>query len=697
MRFSSSFKLSGYLLLLSGVFALFTSDVVGPALLAFYVLALAGSWWWQASISRRWQVVVSLLLCAIFVIDVSVGTGVVESSVRLLMLISLIKLYTVAHSRDYLLIYLVAFGFLLIASTYTVSSLFLPALVSFVFFAILAVVLYESKTAYDQSPSSFFTMGGYLRLAAVLTILVVSISIPIFISIPRATLGLFRPIQGAGSQLSAFSDRVSLGDIGRIIGNRIVFMRIRVDWPAENVDPNLKWRGVALDRYDGNTWWNSFSGQRQAADQGAHGGYLVTNQRRSEESLLRQTVTLEQPQRVIFGARRIIQVAGVHSAERTRVVKDDNDSVAFSRLHHDTLRYTVDSDVSSRGEKLLAARRPGPVPEEIGGRYLQLPALDPRIRQLVREVSGSQPTAVTKALALENFLRTRFGYSLANESAQSRDPLAHFLFESRAGHCEYFSTALAIMLRIEGIPSRVVNGFRLGEFNQWSQNYVVRQSDAHSWVEAYFPEAGWVELDATPAIASPPSFYVFRLGTQVLDILDAFWSELVTFDRFKQFELFVNLNKHLRVGFSRLTDAFLKIGASTLQIRRLLDDWRQISLLGVLWLVGVGSLLALGIWGVVWGIKTLRRRHLNVPDERVPGFYRQLAGILSQAGFQRRPAETPLEFGQRADQELGCGCATTVTRHYYAARFGDRRLIDKQLFQIETSLDQLRRLGLRSR
>lgn len=697
MKFSGAFKLSGYLLLLSGVLALFTSEAAGPALLGLYVLALTGSWWWRVSISRGWQVAVSLLLCAVFAIDVSIGTNVVESSVHLLMLVSLIKLYTVGDSRDYLLVYLVAFGFLLIAATYSVSSLFLPALVIFVFFAILAFVLYESKTAYDQSPSSFFAIGGYLRLAGVLTILVVAASVPIFVSIPRATLGLFRPNPGVGSQLSGFSDRVGLGDMGRIIGNRTVFMRVRLDWPARKVDPNLKWRGVALDRYQGNAWWNSFSGQRQPANQGSHGGYLVTNRRRSEESLLRQTVTLERPQRLIFGARRIIQVAGVHTAERVRVVKDDSDNVAFSRLHPDTLRYTVDSDVSSREEELRAARRPGPVPEEIGRRFLQLPSLDPRIRQLVGQVSGSQPTAVDKALTLENFLRTGFGYSLANESGRSGDPLAHFLFESRAGHCEYFSTALAIMLRIEGIPSRVVNGFRLGEFNRWSQRYVVRQSDAHSWVEAYFPHAGWVELDATPAVPSPPSFYAVRWGTQVLDILDAFWSELVTFDRFKQFEFFVNLNKRLRFGFSYFVDTFLEIGTSTRQIGQLLDDWRRTSLLGALWLVGAALLLALGIWGVIRGAKMVRRRRLNSRDQRVPSFYRQLARILSEAGLQRRPAETPLEFGERADQELGCGYATTVTRHYYAARFGDRRLIEKQLFQIETALDQLRRRGLRVR
>ena len=83
----------------------------------------------------------------------------------------------------------------------------------------------------------------------------------------------------------------------------------------------------------------------------------------------------------------------------------------------------------------------------------------------------------------------------------SADPLAVFLFESRAGHCEYFATAMAVMLRQTGIPARLVNGFRTGEYNALGDAWVVRQYDAHSWVEAYFKPYGWIEFDPTPAQA----------------------------------------------------------------------------------------------------------------------------------------------------------------------------------------------------
>jgi len=99
-----------------------------------------------------------------------------------------------------------------------------------------------------------------------------------------------------------------------------------------------------------------------------------------------------------------------------------------------------------------------------------------------------------KAVAMESYLRDNFTYTLNLRSKPGDDPLAHFLFETRAGHCEYFASAMAIMLRTLGIPSREVNGFLPGEYNDVAGDYIVRASDAHSWVEAYFPGSGWGDL-----------------------------------------------------------------------------------------------------------------------------------------------------------------------------------------------------------
>ena len=115
------------------------------------------------------------------------------------------------------------------------------------------------------------------------------------------------------------------------------------------------------------------------------------------------------------------------------------------------------------------------------------------------KITSAATNDFDKAAAVENYLRTRFGYTLELPQTAVKDPIANFLFERKQGHCEYFASSMAVMLRSLGIPARVVNGFRSDEFNDLTGNYVVRAKNAHSWVEAYFPNYGWQTFDPTPA------------------------------------------------------------------------------------------------------------------------------------------------------------------------------------------------------
>src|SRR5262249_13749516 len=122
----------------------------------------------------------------------------------------------------------------------------------------------------------------------------------------------------------------------------------------------------------------------------------------------------------------------------------------------------------------------------------------------------------------------------------THDPLAEFLFERRQGHCEYFASSMAVFFRVLGIPSRVVNGFQTGEFNDVSGEYIVRASDAHSWVEAYFPGSGWVSFDPTP-VAMGNSQARWNRALLYLDALHQFWREwVVNYDASHQTHLAMN-------------------------------------------------------------------------------------------------------------------------------------------------------------
>ncbi|MEM6928440.1 MAG: transglutaminase-like domain-containing protein, partial [Myxococcota bacterium] len=121
--------------------------------------------------------------------------------------------------------------------------------------------------------------------------------------------------------------------------------------------------------------------------------------------------------------------------------------------------------------------------------------LDPRIVALAQEVAGAG-SAEERVARLTEHLRTEYPY--ARRTYGGDDPLVEFLFERQGGHCEYFASALAVMVRAIGLPSRVVNGFVGGEQNPVTGQWVVRRRDAHSWVEVALPEQGWVLFDPTP-------------------------------------------------------------------------------------------------------------------------------------------------------------------------------------------------------
>src|SRR5262249_33648067 len=141
-----------------------------------------------------------------------------------------------------------------------------------------------------------------------------------------------------------------------------------------------------------------------------------------------------------------------------------------------------------------------------------------------------------KAQAVERFLKTNYGYSLQLKGApHSADPLAMFLFDVREGHCEYFASAMVIMLRELEIPARLVNGFRAGEYNRFGDAFIVRQYDAHSWVEAYFPPYGWIEFDPTPPDPAQPGRGWLRVVSHLLDAADLWWlEEIVNYTSWSQ-------------------------------------------------------------------------------------------------------------------------------------------------------------------
>ena len=229
---------------------------------------------------------------------------------------------------------------------------------------------------------------------------------------------------------------------------------------------------------------------------------------------------------------------------------DDGGAVFNLDPEHPVNRYQATSDIAQPGAADLRGAGRSLSADVTFRAISACRALDPRIPRLAEQITASADNNYDKALALENYLRTHFGYTLQLPRTVPHDPLANFLFERKQGHCEYFASSMAVMLRTLGIPSRVVNGFRTGEFNDLTSQYVVRASNAHSWVEAYFPGYGWVAFDPTPGGVDPDA-HGLEPGSLYVDAMASFWREwIVNYDVGHQQSLAVSASSRSRDLFS---------------------------------------------------------------------------------------------------------------------------------------------------
>ncbi|MGH9928505.1 MAG: DUF4129 domain-containing transglutaminase family protein, partial [Pyrinomonadaceae bacterium] len=351
----------------------------------------------------------------------------------------------------------------------------------------------------------------------------------------------------------------------------------------------------------------------------------------------------------------------------------------FERAIYKAVSDTTEPDVTL----LRSDSRPYP---PAFGRYLQLPAsLDPRIDALANAivVNAHARNRYDEAKAIETHLQREYGYSLQMR-AGGPDPLADFLFNVKTGHCEYFSTAMAVMLRTRGIAARIVNGFLPGEYNDAAAAFTVRQSDAHSWVEVYFPESqSWVTFDPTPASGrtEPVSTgFAAQLG-KYAEALELIWFQYVVgYDKQEQRSLATSVSAQVnryRGSLEQFVAAMRK--TTSLHSRTLaLICFSVVAALLVLF-----ALIRVRRFGWRWALSFHKRQTRTETSAVV--FYQRLTRQLERRGIQRNPDVTPLEFASRLDLQP----ALAITRAYNRVRFGGQELSPAEQREIERTLKEL--------
>jgi transglutaminase-like putative cysteine protease len=513
-----------------------------------------------------------------------------------------------------------------------------------------------------------------------LLILIGALALPFFLIAPRTASSALKRGGNSVSGFVGFSDNVTLGQIGELKRSDEIFMHVRVEGNDAIPPSGLHWRGIALDQFTGKGWKKSELAQRWEKRESSSGFFqLGTTDDLSR--LTKQTFFVEPVDTpILFGAPRVLAVQG-----RLPYVGVDSEGAVQTRPHdQERTAYKVYSDISEPNATNLRA---DPLIYLVASdRYLRLPDdLDPRIGNLAREVikNARATNGYDQARAIENHLRTNYSYSLKMK-AGGPDPLSDFLFNVRSGHCEYYATAMAVMLRTQGIASRVVNGFLGGEFNEAAGAYTVRQSDAHSWVEVYFPQTNsWVTFDPTPSAGRAPRERNGLAGylSKYSEALELMWFQYVVgYDKQEQRSLVTSVRREL---FDLRQWSAKKLDQARAILPRIITPV----------LIGLVSLSAV-LMAIFLARRVRRfgwRRGVKIWQTGSEGetscveFYERLLELLKKQGLMRESSQTPLEFAAA----VGINEARAITTAYYRVRFGEEKLTGSERTQIEELLARI--------
>lgn len=687
MTFPLLFRLMLYALTFDALAALYLTDLLSLPVLAAVAVVMGASWWAERirpSIPHYRQLwdAITIVFLAYTALDLTLlADSFMAAMVHLLLFVLTYKLYNARTHRDFFDIVLLTFLMVVSASLLTTSFGFLLVFCVYIVAGVWGFLLLhlrrEAELAMPEHSQEALAAPGLITRGLLFSSLGVAmasltLTLAIFFFIPRVGR-TFLPLSGQlGALSTGFTDRVELGAYGSIQSDSTIAMR--VSFPEEVMAPerlpNLRWRGVAFDHFDGRSW--TLSDATRSAVRWARDGQYAVGPHAIGAPFLSYEVFLEPiGTEVLFGLPRVTAIQG----RLPGLAVDAGGGLALPMSPTTRLRYTAISQPERvREESLRQPTRDADYPPRIREVYLQLPAISPRVQALADELAAGAKTPLEIARRVEAHLAQHLRYSLDLGLETDRDPLDDFLFERKTGNCEYFAAAMAVLLRAAGVPARVVNGFQRGEWNDAGRYFAVRQRDAHSWVEVFFPAVGWVTFDPSPRVAfDSQAFHVSGWLAQHVDALRMRWNRyVVDYNAGDQAQFAMKLRRQSVAFRSHLTTLWESWSLATRRNLRTL--WRHY---GYAALGGVGLALAIILVfrrtrpGEIAAAWVLRARLRRTPV----AFYERMIRILARRGRSRAPSATAREFvASLCDAPLVQGPAFELTTLYERVRFGEQPL-----------------------
>lgn len=465
----------------------------------------------------RFILAILSILTLFFILRSLSFENIVEKGISALSVLTAIKFLEKKKLRDYLEIYALILVILAARALISLELTFLFQVIGIFFLLCSSCIFLTFQKEMATFPLCPSEIKKILFSSAFIFTFSILLGFLIFFILPRTDQPLFQYLAKQKKAKTGLSASITLGDEAEISEDYSVAFRVKMD---KIPDEELYFRHLVLDYFDGKSW-----------------------ERKNKRTLKGEVKTEGKTilQTVIFSGDKPHYLLAVGKpvrflSEKTKAFDD------YSFL-------SLDFRMKSKKYEVISELTPF-IREKISDRYyyLQTPDVIPKsIRSLAKKITDKANSDTEKIKRVYDFLLGgEYKYSL-DELPTGNNPIEKFLFEAKKGNCEFFSSAFVLILRIAGVPSRIVTGFRGGEYNDIGKYYIVRQKNAHAWAEAYIEGKGWVRIDPTP---KEPKFekkggrFLYLQISNVFDLLNYYLHNFFfSYDLEKQIHFFISLTE----------------------------------------------------------------------------------------------------------------------------------------------------------
>ncbi len=482
------------------------------------IFTRAHAWLWNT-------ILLGFLAYSAFEILTIPAADVIRIGIRFILVLILVKLFSRHAARDDLQLYALSILAMAAATAVNLGLSYGIFFGAYVLIGTFSLALFHLRQEIEQMPPTLDSsrmpfVRGYILVLTLISLAIFASSLVIFLTFPRVGLGFFTIQMRDPVQTTGFSEQVELGSHGVLRTDPAVVLRVEFPNGPPSDFSGWRWRTMTFDTYDGRQWARSVDLQNDENALRSQNGTFALGRLHpqslrmagQEDVGLTMQIYLEPLGTNLMPV--LWPASSIHLDMAANAISWSPKSGSLTVDSYGDIRHTFKSQIGiTYGlttypppplQKLLNASNKDDSQElsEDFFQYLQLPEISTATQSLAKKITENASTPYAKAIAVQKYFTQGFNYTTDLPVVDPNDPLHSFLFDAKAGHCEYFATATVVLLRAAGIPARLVNGFLGGTWNDVGGYLTVRQGNAHSWAEVYVPEFGWVPIDSTPASES---------------------------------------------------------------------------------------------------------------------------------------------------------------------------------------------------